>query len=66
MSSYKNFSIKDRQFRDSDTFKRPDLFETNKVNEQILKDFKNIKKNGVNYVVILDIIQTGFLIIYQR
>ena len=50
MSSYKNFSIKDRQFRDSDTFKRPDLFETNKVNEQILKGFQNIKKNGVNYV----------------
>jgi hypothetical protein len=44
MSSYKNFSIKDRQFRDSDTFKRPDLFETNKVNEQILKGFQKHKE----------------------
>jgi tRNA G37 N-methylase TrmD len=44
MSSYNNFSFKDRAFRDSDTFKRPDLFETNKVNQLVLQGFQKHKE----------------------
>ena len=44
MSSYGNFSIKDRQYRDSDTFSRPGLFESNKVNELVLQGFQKHKE----------------------
>lgn len=44
MSSHGNFSIKDRKFRDSDTFQRPGLFETNKVNELVVQGFQNNKE----------------------
>lgn len=44
MTSFNNFSFKDRAFRDSDTFKRPDLFETNKVNELVLQGFQKHKE----------------------
>jgi len=44
MASYGNFSIKDRQYRDSNTFSRPELFETNKVNELVLQGFQKHKE----------------------
>lgn len=44
MASYKDYSRKDRQFRDSDTFKRPGLFETNKINKLALKGFQKDKE----------------------
>ncbi len=44
MASYQNFSHKDRAFRDSDTFKRPGLFETNRVNELMIQGFQKNKE----------------------
>lgn len=44
MSSYGNFSIKDRKYRDSDTFQRPGLFETNKNNELVVQGFQKYKE----------------------
>jgi len=43
MASYNNFSKKDRQYRDSDTFNRPGLIETNKVNELVIQGFQKNK-----------------------
>ncbi len=43
MASYANFSFKDRKYRDSDTFNRPDLFETNNVNDLMLQGFQKHK-----------------------
>ena len=40
MPSFKNFSKKDRVNKDSDTFKKPDLFETNKINENQINEFQ--------------------------
>lgn len=44
MSSYGNFSIKDRKYRDSDTFQRPGLFETNKINDLVVQGFQKHKE----------------------
>mgnify|MGYP000849217677 FL=1 len=44
MASYSNFSKKDRRYRDSDTFQRPGLFETNKVNELMVQGFQKHKE----------------------
>lgn len=44
MPSFNNFSQKDRANKDADTFKRPDLFETTKVNENQIKDFQMKKE----------------------
>lgn len=44
MASHKNYSKKDRQVKDSDTFKNPQNFETNKVNQNSIKNFADIKE----------------------
>lgn len=44
MPSHNNFSHKDRAYRDSDTFKRPGLFETNQTNEKVLSGFQKHKE----------------------
>lgn len=43
MAHYKKYSVKDRAYRDSDTFKRPGLFEVSKVNELVLLGFQKYK-----------------------
>lgn len=44
MASHKNFSIKDRQRKDSDTFKNPQNIEKRKINENQIKSFQSIKE----------------------
>lgn len=39
LASHKNFSKKDRSNKDADSFRKPDLFETNNVNENRIKEF---------------------------
>jgi hypothetical protein len=43
LASYTNFSIKDRQRKDSDTFKNPQNIERRSTNEQQIKSFQELK-----------------------
>jgi hypothetical protein len=44
MASWNNFSKKDRQVKDNDTFKNPQNFETNNINNNQIKNFENVKE----------------------
>ena len=44
MSSFKNFSKKDRQKKDNDTFLNPQNYESNNINNLQLKSFENVKE----------------------
>ncbi|WP_336761580.1 DNA-packaging protein [Paenibacillus sp. USHLN196] len=49
MSSHKNYSQKERNHLDSDAFKSPELFETNNVNQIMVKSFEDMKDKWREY-----------------
>ena len=44
MASWNNFSKKDRNIKDSNTFENPQNLETNKINQNKLKSFQDSKE----------------------
>ncbi|MET3209920.1 UNVERIFIED_CONTAM: hypothetical protein ABIC26_002868 [Paenibacillus sp. PvR008] len=49
MASHKNYSQRDRKHLDADAFKSPENFETNNVNELMLKSFDDMKDKWREY-----------------
>jgi hypothetical protein len=47
MASFNNFSKKDRQKKDSDTFANPQNIETNNINNLQIKSFQNVKEKWI-------------------
>jgi hypothetical protein len=49
MASYNNFSQKERAHLDANAFSSPQSYETNKVNEHMIKNFDQLKDRWREY-----------------